>query len=71
MNDRIDLDQIKANITEIQSGAKGLEILGTQIDRVIIFANKIRIYILPTGYFEFNIHQDFEGDANQISTSMD
>lgn len=67
----IDLDHVKPNVTEIQSGARGLEILGIQIDRVLIFANKIRIYILPTGYFEFNIEQDYEGNPDQVSTSMD
>lgn len=71
MNRKFDIDHIRANITEIESGAKGIEIPGDEIDRIIVFANKIRVYILPTGYFEFNITNEFDGDANQISTSVD
>ena len=58
-------------VEEVSSGARGVEIPGDSIDRVVIFNNKIRIYILPTGYFEFDIDQDFEGDPDIISTSVD
>ena len=58
-------------MTEVGSGARGLEIPGCNIDRLIIFENKIRVYILPTGYFEFDIKNDFEGDPDVVCTSED
>lgn len=68
---RIDIANIKPNIQEIESGARGLEILGDQIDRILVFANTIRIYILPTGYFQFEIVKDFSGNPETVATSLD
>ena len=58
-------------IEEVNSGARGVEITGDSIDRVVIFNNKIRIYILPTGYFEFDIKEEFAGAPDIVSTSID
>lgn len=68
---RIDIANVKPNIQEIESGARGLEIPGDQIDRILVFANTIRIYILPTGYFQFEIVKDFSGNPETVATSLD
>lgn len=68
---RIDIDHVKANIQEVETGARGLAIPGDQIDRILIFANTIRIYILPSGYFQFDIKKDFTGNPETVATSLD
>lgn len=58
-------------VKEFSSGARGIEVTGDKIDRLIIFANKLRVYILPTGFFEFNVTDEVEGDENAVAMSVD